>query len=193
MFYRLPGIVKLLKPKRCRSAECDVMFPPANSLQVVCSLPCAVALANQKKAKVYKAETRQMRKDFNLKDRSYQLKQAQIAFNSYILERDKAQPCISCGTQQPVLYQAGHYKSVGAHPELRFDESNCHKQCGMNCNNMLSGNIVNYRLGLVDRIGQEELDWLEGPHDSMKLLIEEIIEIKTIYKAKLKTLKNPEL
>ena len=180
-----------LKPKLCRAEECDNVFPPANSLQVACSLPCAIAVANQKKRKAFKAETIKMRREHRLKDRSYQMKQAQIAFNAYVLARDRHLPCISCGTTKPVLYQAGHYKSVGAHPELRFEELNCWKQCGMNCNNMLSGNIVNYRLGLIDRIGQEKVDWLEGPHEPLNLSIEEIIEVKNTFKSKRKALIKP--
>ncbi|WP_258530002.1 recombination protein NinG [Pseudomonas aeruginosa] len=61
-------------------------------------------------------------------------------------------------------YHAGHYRSVGSHPELRFDEDNVHKQCAP-CNNHKSGDVVNYRINLVAKIGAAAVARLEGPHE----------------------------
>ena len=141
--------------------------------------------------KKYKAETRRMRREFNLKDRIYQLKLAQKAFNAFIRERDRHRPCISCGTYNPNLrYDAGHYRTIGAHPELRFSEDNCHKQCHYNCNINRSGNIVEYRINLVNRIGAKRVEELEGPHPIKRYTVDEIIEIRNLYKSKLKQLQQ---
>ena len=144
-------------------------------------------LARGNRQKKAKKETSRMRREFNLKDRSYQLKKAQAAFNAFIRERDKCLPCISCQKNSGAKMNAGHYLSVGAHPELRFETLNCWLQCEK-CNSFLSGNIARYRINLIERIGMGAVEWLEGPHEPKKYSIEEIIEIKELYRAKLKAL-----
>lgn len=78
-------------------------------------------------------------------------------FNAFIRERDKDQPCISCGG---AVQQAGHFYSAGHHNHLRFDEDNCHGQC-VRCNYFLSGNLLNYRIGLEKKIGQKAMGELD--------------------------------
>ena len=134
--------------------------------------------ARKRKEAKFKQETRQ-RKD-KLKSRSEWLKDAQAAFNKYIRLRDSNLPCISCGRFHQGQWHAGHYLSVGAHPELRFNEKNVWRQC-QPCNMHLSGNLVNYRKNLIDRIGILEVENLEGPQDSVKLSIEDLKEIKKKY------------
>lgn len=122
------------------------------------------------------------------------MKEAQIAFNAYVRERDKNQPCICCG--QPLGAQqvgggfdAGHYRSVGSAPHLRFDERNCHGQ-RKSCNRYGSGRSVDYRLGLIARIGLAEVESLEADNDPKKYSIDDLKAIKAKYKAKLKELKQ---
>lgn len=176
------------RKKKC--AHCRSLFQPINSLQKCCSVPCAIAYAKAEKEKADKKEL-QVRK-LKLKSRGEWLKEAQTAFNAFIRERDKGQPCISCGRYHTGQYHAGHYRSVGACPELRFDENNCHLQC-MPCNAHLSGNIVNYRPALIAKIGLAQVEWIEGPHEPVKLTIEQIKEIKSTYQRKLKELKQREI
>jgi len=114
-------------------------------------------------------------------------KEAQPEFNKYIRLRDKGKPCISCQKNSGAKMNAGHYLSVGAHPELRFETLNCWLQCEK-CNSFLSGNIARYRINLIELIGIDKVEWLEGPHEPKKYSIEEIIEIKDLYRAKLKAL-----
>ena len=77
--------------------------------------------------------------------------------------------------------------SVGGNPELRFEELNCHKQCAP-CNNHLSGNVGEYRINLINKIGLEQVEWLEGPHELQKLTCEDLKAIELKYKKKLKAL-----
>jgi len=72
---------------------------------------------------------------------------------------------------------------------LRFCELNVHKQCSV-CNNHRSGNIVEYRINLVKKIGAEQVEWLEGSHKPEKYTIEQIKEIRAEYQLKLKELKR---
>ncbi|BES72185.1 hypothetical protein RE428_32030 [Marinobacter nanhaiticus D15-8W] len=121
------------------------------------------------------------KKKAELKPRSKVLKEAQAEFNKFIRLRDRDRPCISCGSYTAGQYHAGHYRTTKAAPELRFEELNCHKQCAQ-CNNFDSGNIVEYRISLIQRIGQEAVDWLEGLHAPKKYSIDDLEAIKAHYR-----------
>lgn len=120
-----------------------------------------------------------------LKTRSQHLADLQTVFNRYIRMRDQNRPCISCGRHHNGQYHAGHFRSVGACPELRFNEDNVHKQCSV-CNNHKSGNQQQYRLGLLERIGEARLEFLEASHPPQKLTIEEIDVLRKEYLQKIK-------
>jgi hypothetical protein len=164
------------------------------------SIDCAVEAGKRKAPEV--AEKLQKKRDRERKAKLDDtvpnwIKKAQAAFNSYIRERDRGKPCISCGRSMndggyigASGYNAGHYRSVGANPELRFEESNCHGQCAKPCNIDLGGNVVNYRIGLIDRIGPEKLEWLEGPHPKKQYRVEELKEIAKHYNRLARELKR---
>jgi hypothetical protein len=186
------------KPKKCR--WCSNEFFPWNSTQVNCSPPCAIKYIKHKQdtqlRRDIKADESIKRKEIKqrkekLKSRSDWLKLAQKSCNDYVRERDKDEPCISCQRCHTGQYHAGHYKSVGAYPELRFHPLNIHKQCSA-CNdgNKLSGNIHEYRKHLIKKIGIENVDWLEGPHEAQHLSVDDIKEIRIYYNERLKMLKS---
>ena len=182
----------MLATKRKRCKHCRDLFSPRSSFQVVCSPNCAVsycktqASVEHRKA-VERMETREAKK--RTKSKAQWRKEAQAAFNAYIRERDRDQPCISCGRHHDGQYHAGHYRTTASAPELRFYEDNCHKQCAP-CNNHLSGNIAEYRKALVTKIGIERLDSLEGPHEPMRYTIEDYQRIKDKYKKNLNAIKT---
>ena len=124
-----------------------------------------------------------------LKSRADHLREAQQAFNEWVRLRDADLPCVSCGRHHDGQYHAGHWRSVGANPELRFEPLNVWKQCAP-CNTHLSGNLVNYRISLIQLIGLEKVEWLEGPHEARKYTIDEIKAIKAEYRAKTRELKR---
>lgn len=124
-----------------------------------------------------------------VKPLSYFIKQAQQAFNEFIRYRDREDACISCGRHHEGQYHAGHFRTTGANPELRFNEDNCHRQCAP-CNNHLSGNLIAYRPALIDKIGQARFDGLMGPHEMPKWKREDYIRIRDEYRAKLKAMKQ---
>ena len=126
-----------------------------------------------------------------VKPLSYFIKQAQQAFNEFIRYRDREEACISCGRQHEGQYHAGHFRTTGANPELRFNEDNVHKQCAP-CNNHLSGNLIAYRPALIAKIGQARFDALMGPHEMPKWKREDYIRIRDEYRAKLKAMKQEE-
>ena len=180
--------------KLCR--QCKTRFKPTmSSMQICCSTDCAFAWARTIKgkahvAKVKRADTRERR--LKVKTKSEWTKETQVTFNAFIRERDLHEPCISCGipaNNKINYWDCGHYRSVGSAPELRFNAVNAHKQC-KKCNRDLSGNVVEYRLRLIDRIGTRNLNWLEGPHEMPNLIIDDLIKLKAHYKLKKKELEN---
>lgn len=106
----------------------------------------------------------------------------QNTFNAWIRNRDKDLGCISCGRE---VQQAGHYLSVGHHAHLRFSEFNCAGQC-IRCNLYLSGNLINYRQGLVKRYGENKVLMLEAcAHGTKRWSRCELLAIITLYKEKI--------
>ena len=182
------------RPKKCRVAECKASFVPARLGQAVCSPACAILDAPKNREKARKSLAQIERKEIKvrkekLKSRAEHLKDTQIAFNAWVRERDAELPCISCGRHHQGKYDAGHYRTVGSNPALRFEPLNCHRQCSP-CNTRLSGNIVNYRIELVRRIGAEAVEWLEGPHEAKKYTVEELKAMTADYRAKTRELKG---
>lgn len=187
------------RQRKCANPACDVKFTPKIG-QKVCCWQCGLAIAdqpaNQKKARmaIDQRERREIKvRKQKVKRRSEYMQEAQDAFNAWVRQRDAGQPCISCGTTADVQYCAGHYRTVGACPELRFEPLNVHRQCNKNCNLEKSGNIVEYRIRLVKKIGAEAVAWLEGPHEPKKYTIEDLQQIKAHYRALLRDLKKQEV
>jgi len=177
------------KPKKKTCRTCKKKFSPFSSLSVVCSTLCAIKYASVIKKKKDRKMLKVARE--RLKTKSDHLKDAQTACNAFIRERDKNEPCISCGTRKlDIQYCAGHYKTRGGHPELRFHPFNISKQCNKNCNLHQSGNILAYRPNLINKIGLKNVEWLEGKHQAQNLTIEDIKEIRSYYKEQLKILKS---
>jgi len=192
---------KAPKPKKCKNPACGISFPPQRLGQAVCSPKCALAMAPANSERASKAIAQLGRREIKvrkeaLKTRADHLREAQAAVNEYVRLRDAHLPCISCDSMPNdndlmtgSRWDAGHYRPVGACPELRFEPLNIHRQC-VKCNRNLSGNAVEYRIRLVQRIGAETVTWLEGPHQPRKYTVDEIKTIKAEYRAKTRELKK---
>lgn len=191
--------------KRCKNPDCREWFHPAFQNQTWCSADCGTVIALAKREKDRqnaiqaaerrrKDEAQQERRSLKVRKlavqpRSYFIKQAQQAVNAYIRERDKHLPCVSCGTLSAAQWDAGHYRTTAAAPQLRFDPRQIWKQCSV-CNQHKSGNLVPYRAELIRRIGLAEVESIEGNHDRHRWTIEECKAIKAEYQQKLKDLIN---
>lgn len=183
------------RPKKCKVATCRASFVPTKSFQTWCSPDCAVVIVRAKQAAERKSFEQRERREIKvrkekLKSRADHLKDTQKAFNAWIRERDAGQPCISCGTTADVQYCAGHYRTTAAAPELRFEPLNVHLQCNRNCNMGQSGNLLGYRPRLIEKIGIEAVEWLEGPHEPKKYTIDELKALTATYRAKTRELKG---
>jgi hypothetical protein len=173
-----------------------VELPAGNFHSFMCATYYAQAKSEKLRAKSKKLRERkaakahtQKKKELKDNDKKFQLKKTQQIFNSYVRLRDDGLPCISCLRSHEGQYHAGHYRTVGANPELRFDERNCHKQCAP-CNNHLSGNLVNYRINLIAKMGVGIIDFLEGPHAPKRYTIDQLKILQRWFKRKTRRLEN---
>ena len=166
-------------------------------MQVVCrNLKCAIEYGKQQEAKRLRREEKKRRREHRadkerIKTRGQLLREAQAAFNRFVRARDANLGCVSCDKPSTWRGQwhASHYRSVGGHPEVRFDEANCHRSCSP-CNNFLSGNLTEYRKELLQRIGLAEVLRLEGPHEPKKYSGDDLRAIKAKYRKKRSELKR---
>ena len=175
-----------MQPGRvCNSIDCQTQHALAEIAR-------RKATETRQKAKTERQDT-QRRKEA-AKTRSELMREAQTAFNAFIRLRDQlaGYPCISSG--RPLDWSgnqtdAGHYRSTGSAPHLRFDERNCHAQSKLD-NRYLSGNAVDYRIGLIARIGLEAVEALESDNTPRKYSTDDLRRIRDEYRAKFNALRN---
>lgn len=185
------------KPRNC--SVCQTLYTPQRMGQHVCSGSCAgkSAKATRKEAVLAARIERKRTKERKeaIKTLPKLKKEAEREFNTYIRARDANLPCISCGAPPPDLSglhagrDAGHYRSVGSAAHLRYHEDNVHAQC-VHCNQWGAGRAVEYRIGLIARIGEKRVVALETNNAVRKWQHDELRAIRDTYKAKLKELKK---
>lgn len=191
-----------MRPPIC--PVCGEVFVKQKMGQKTCfKFECAVTFGRNDAEKKKKAQERIVEKSKRQelrerkekqKSRPALLKEAQKAFNAFIRERDKqaGHTCISSG--RPLDWSgnatdAGHYRSVGAAYHLRFDERNCHAQ-SKHDNKYLAGNVVEYRINLIQRIGFDAVEALENDNTPRHWTAEDIRNIRDEYLEKLRELKK---
>jgi hypothetical protein len=169
---------------RCKN--CKDKFEPIRFNHKYCLKDeCIKAFVEEVKVKQWKVTKTRMKND--LKTLQDWLKEAQTVFNKYIRLRDEGLWCISCNLP-PKKKNAGHYFSSGGHSNVRFDEDNVHLQCEA-CNTFLSGNLLQYQIGIQKKIGaQKLLELQERAHVTKKWTIDELKEIIQTYKKKVNEL-----
>lgn len=185
------------KPKTRKCKVCPETFTVQRMGQKVCSPKCAGEFARIDREKKEADERRESRaadrkRKEEMKTRSDYLKEAQVAFNAWVRERDRqaGRVCVCCG--EPLDWSgnnvdAGHYRSTGSAPHMRFVEDNVWAQRKI-CNRWGAGRAVDYRIGLIARIGIERVEALEADQTPRKYSIADLKEIKATYRAKLKVL-----
>ncbi|NNS07319.1 recombination protein NinG [Erwinia sp. JH02] len=184
------------KPKKC--PICSNEYLPWSSTQKTCNeIPCAMAFAKKQTAEKSAREIRKQEKlqRDDLRERRERLKgiaewqkEAQAAFNRYIRWRDYYRPCVSCGgaLQHRGNYTTGsavdasHYRSRGAASHLKFNVFNVHSAC-TRCNRQLSGNAVEYRIRLIERIGIALVERIESDNTPRKFTIDYLKRVKSIF------------
>lgn len=181
-------MIQKIRPRKCKI--CNEVFTPNKPLVPVCSPKCAIDYSKKLIENVAKKE-KKVKKE-KLKTLSNLEAEAKKSFQKFIRYRDKDLACISCNNSNTTDWAGGHFFNAGTYSGLIFDERNCHKQCNTHCNKHLSGNLLEYRKGLVKRYGINFVETLESESDSKrnyKYTREELRELKEKYDLKCKQIK----
>jgi hypothetical protein len=170
-----------------KCVQCKDKFTPQNNNQICCSGFCAYEYVKKQTAKNWQKEKKELKE--KLMSKSDYLNILQKVFNTFIRMRDKDKNCISCDRKLTGKFDAGHFFSVGAYPNLRFNEKNVHGQC-VHCNRDKHGNVKEYDLRLQMLLSDTEYQMLlESRNKPLKLSIDEVKELILIYRQKIKELK----
>lgn len=205
---------------KCR--YCKTKFEAFNSTERFCGIPHAMAwlatpegVEASKKAKSKKVEreaksARKAKSDLNRRTKSWQLERTQNAFNKmrrlqelkWFKDRGLEPECISCQVRLTSKnWCCGHYVTVGASANLRFEEKNTYFQCNRNCNEKLSGNIKGnrhsrgYEQGLRDRFGEEKgneiIAWCEeNQHKVKRFTCDELERMRARFNSVIRSLEQ---
>ena len=172
--------------KKCKA--CRILFEPIKSIQPYC-FNCTIERAKKHVKKQRDKKERAEKKELKekLKTVSDYRTEARYWFQRWIRMRDVGKSCISCNTLLTDIrtFDAGHYYNAKSYPTLIFDEFNVNGQCKNFCNNYMSGNLIEYRKGIIKRYGQKVLDYLDEKSEdkSVRTLSKEhYIEIAKKYK-----------
>lgn len=182
------------------NAWCNTECQTGHAMDNVKKLRDRKALEERKAEREKRAADKKRKNDFNANVYSYQFeltkKAAQVLANR--LDADK--PCICCDEPRGnAQFCGGHGKTAGAHPELALDLCNIAGQRNALCNQHKSGNwsgdkhSKGYKQGILDRYGQEMLDYLESHRDRPQLSCQELIELRAVYNAEIRRLDRGEL
>lgn len=121
-------------------------------------------------------------------------KELQILVNKYCKLRDCTDGgaiCISCKKWTAVEKLHGGHFLASTYSATRFDERNINAQCGFSCNLSKSGNIHEYRVGMIEKYGLEVVEELENKRlDEVKWSLPKLREDIALYKEKLKELNS---
>lgn len=169
-------------------AHCSTPFTPQRMGQRVCSPKCAGRLVKeQKKAEIATTRARKralMRvSEIEAECRRIVQKIARI--------RDRNDGCISChmGPNYGGIWHGSHFRSHGGCSSLQFHLWNIHKACEQ-CNYHKGGNIAEYRPRLVQKIGQERVDWLDAQPKSKRFDREYLERFKKVMGKRLRRMEK---
>jgi len=191
-----------VKATNRRCAQCRKKVPAESAviggLRSFCSVEHLIEFTRSERGQkvVKKAVKREVKKaKEKLKNKSDYRREAQAAFNAYVRGRDEiaGRGCISCGIPSKTVhggaFDAGHYRSRGSAPHLAFHLWNCHLQC-VKCNRYLSGNVADYRINLIKRLGIERVEQIENDNHPRNYTIEDYQRIKRIFTKRLRVIKQ---
>ena len=135
-----------------------------------------------------KTTEKRLRKNFN---KFIQLRDATVCVSGEILVK-----CIACGkgkilnnTYEWRIWHASHYWLENKYKSVRFDEENVNGSC-QRCNSPegLSGNLANYEVNLIEKIGNENFQKLNFRRNRIKKF--DVIELEEMNKRYLKEIKH---
>ena len=193
-----------LKCRQCKERfKRETMIIAPNGAAFCCDdhrVKYALESAPKTRAKMVKRErkeSRAERREFLYQHKPHQLELTRVECNRLARMLDHGKLCISCG--EIAVLEAGHFRSVASCPELRFVLLNIHGQCRA-CNQAGTRKMNRgkkpalvareYEIRLRDRIGDEAVDWLQGPHPMPHYSCDDLREMRAMFIAEQKYVKE---
>ena len=173
---------------------CKQPFVKLRPMQIACSPDCAYIIGkragDRARAREARKQAQELRKRKEaIKSRKEWMKEALAAFCAWVRKRDEGLACISCRRHHEGQLHGGHYRNTFHYAALAFEPDNCHSQCAQ-CNAPppmgMGGNLINYRIGLIARVGEDRIRELEGQQPPKKYTIDELKAIRDDYRSRLK-------
>lgn len=175
-----------LKPKPC--GHCGSSFTPVRPMQAVCSAICA--------ARSVKAKNKQEREQFKeRKEKAKRISKWEEECRAIVQKiariRDRDDGCISCHLPSTWggQWHGSHFRSHGAASAVQFHLWNIHKSCS-SCNRDKGGNIIAYRPRLIEKIGQEKVDWLMSQNQIVRHPVDYYKRFKAVMGKRLRRLEK---
>jgi hypothetical protein len=192
----------MLPGSRCKF--CRVKFTPEEKarglkLHPDCIGPFAEAFASrQARRKAAKARQLEAQGKRELRARKEALKsigqieeECRKIVQAIARIRDRDQGCISC--EKPASWDGqwhgSHYRAHGGCSSLQFHLWNINKACWI-CNKLYSGRVDQQKVGIVQRYGQERLDWLDAQPKSKKYSREYLARFKKVMGKRLRRMEK---
>lgn len=175
-----------------RCAACRESFERRRPLQAACSPACALEVARRKRERAQAKETAAARKAHKarvekLKTRGEWMAEAQAAVNRYVKLRDlrAGYGCVSCGAPYRLVrggaFDAGHWRSRGSAPHLRFDTRQIALQC-RRCNDFGAGMPVEFEAELIRRRGAEVVAAIKADQVPRKYTVDYLRRLRDIFR-----------
>lgn len=183
-----PG--QALRAKPC--AYCTKPFTPLRPLQAVCGPVCARKKVLADKAKG--ARELRARKEAIKKPHKW-MAECQVIVNKIVRlsALARGEGCFTCGATPAQkfggTYDAGHFRSVGSAPHLRYWMPQIKLQC-IPCNRHKGGMALLFRQRLVREHGQAWVEALEARQEIAKFDIPYLVRFKKVMGRKLKRLEK---
>jgi len=149
----------VVKSKKC--IICGREFQPMK-ITKVCNYVCALKYNEQKVVLKQQKADKELIRAFktNIKTLAEYKKDLQTNINKIVRLLDKGHPCISSGRSNYTVH-AGHFYSVGANENLRFNLLNIWAQSDSD-NTHKSGNELMFRKGLISTFGIELINEIDN-------------------------------
>ena len=193
-----------LKDRRCK--HCKDKFQPERPGQLVhvgCVgdyMAAQIAKRNAKQEAARRKAEKTERADISrrkeaIKPRAKWLAECQAIVNKYVrlLALSRGEGCYTCGATPDQkfggTYDAGHFRSVGSAPHLRFWIPQIKLQC-IPCNRHQGGMALAFRGALVRDHGREWVERLEAMQHVAKFDVDYLKRLKVVMSKKVRRLEK---
>ena len=126
--------MRKVSQRTCKNAECKAKFTPNFPNEIVCSGNCKIKYAIQQGRKKLEAKKKEEQKAFKEKKEAFRAQdpkwvkpKLQTELQAIARTIDQGLPCLATGRAGGQMH-GGHVFSKGAHPQMRYNLHNIHRQ-----------------------------------------------------------------